>query len=340
MNNTVLKHIIFWVTYLLLWSVRDLVYHDDYLDLLQSNTISTICYAFGVYINLYWLMPRLLLKKKYWLYGVVLIITVLFFAYLTALTLYYYFNVIHQPALKDTFFTSLEGFIFLITEQFMLIAVTSVFYLLDGWYKNEQRLKSLENKNLSTELNVLKSQVNPHFLFNALNSVYVLINSDQNKARETLANISELLSHQLYDGSKERVPLNKELKHIKNYIDLEQVRQGEKVKICWKVEGASQNHSIAPMLLIPFVENAFKHGLKSNSSSNKIDIYVSIINGNITFNCSNAINTESRVSEHGGVGLSNVQRRLDLIYPNTHQLEITKNGKIYNVQLKIKLNGN
>lgn len=317
-----------------------MVFHDDYSDLLQSNAISTVWYAIGVYLNLYWLLPKLLLKKRYWQYGILLTTIILIIAYFTALALYYYFNSIYEPHLKGIFFASLEGYIFLLTELTMLVAITSVFYLLKEWYQKERRLKELENKNLITELSVLKSQVNPHFLFNALNSVYVLIKDDQEKARKTLANISELLSHQLYDGNKEIVSLDKELNHIKNYIALEKVRQGKKVQIHWQLEGDINGKTIAPMLLIPFVENAFKHGLKSGLDPYSVDIQIKMDNNKLYFTCSNQYKKNGQQSSTGGVGLINVKRRLALLYAKIHDLKIDEHEDLFQVKLNLVLNEN
>ncbi len=238
------------------------------------------------------------------------------------------------------FFSSLEGYIFLNTELLMLIAVTSVFYLLREWYQKEQHLKTLENKNLSSELKLLKSQVNPHFLFNALNSVYVLINEDPKKARATLANVSDLLSHQIYDGNKDRVALKKELDHIDNYINLEKMRQADNVIVSWDLRGEVNDEKIAPMLLIPFVENAFKHGLRSGLKKYKLNVLVSIFNGCLEFNCSNEYRYNEIKTNQKGVGLLNVKRRLELIYPGKHTLDLIRNNNLYEVALKINLDEN
>lgn len=338
-KNSVFQHALFWIGYWLFWSVRDLVYHNNYLHLLQSNAITTIWYAFAVYLNIYWLIPKFLLKKKYFSYGSLLTIVTLVMVVLSAISLYIFFTVVREDA-KDIFFISVEGLIFLTTEVLMLIAITTVLYLLKAHGQKERRLKELENKNLKSELNLLKSQVNPHFLFNALNSVYVLIKENQEKARETLARISDMLSHQLYDGSKEKVVLEKEVQHIKNYVELEKIRQGERVKVNLNLKGRSNHKKIVPMLLIPFVENAFKHGLKSGLKHYEIDIEIELESDLLHFHCRNQYRKNGEISGHGGLGLENVKRRLELLYPGKHQLNISDHNGSFDVGLEIDLHEN
>ena len=338
LKNSFFQHSLFWITYWLFWSVRDLVYHDDYLDLLQSNAITTICYAIPVYVNLYWLIPKFLLKKKYVLYGGLLTLVTLVMVGLAGISLYNYLAMVTDS--KDVFFVSVEGQIFLVTEIVMLIAVTTVLYLLRDRNKKERRLKELENKNLKSELNLLKSQVNPHFLFNALNSVYVLIKDNQEKARETLARISDMLSHQLYDGSKDKVALEKEVQHVKNYIELAKVRQGEKVTVKWNCTGEHGHRKIVPMLLIPFVENAFKHGVNSGLNHYEIDIEIMLKKNLMHFHCRNQYRKNGHSPDPGGLGLENVKRRLELLYPGKHRLHISDHNGSFDVGLEIDLHEN
>ena len=339
LKNSVFQHVLFWIAYWLFWSVRDLVYHDNYFHLLRSNGITTVWYALGVYINLYWLIPKFLFQKKYISYGSLLTMVMLVMVGFVAISLYIYFSSFREEP-KNIFFVSVEGFIFLLTEIVMLIAITTVLYLLKERNQKDRRLKELENKNLKSELSLLKSQMNPHFLFNALNSVYVLIKENQEKARETLARISDMLSHQLYDGSKEKVALEKEVQHVKNYVEMEKIRQGERVKVNWNFKGESNHKKIVPMLLIPFVENAFKHSLKSGLDHYEIDIEILLKEDLLHFHCRNQYRKNGQHPDHGGLGLENVKRRLELLYPGRHQLKISHDNDSFDVGLEIDLHEN
>ena len=339
-KNTIFQHATFWIAYWLFWSVRDLVYHNNYLDLLQSNAITTVLYAFAVYLNIYWLIPKFLLRKRYISYGGLLTVVTLVMATLAALSLYIYFVFFLGEPGKDLFFVSLEGLIFLFIEIVMLVAVTTVLYLLRDHNRKERRLKELENKNLKSELNLLKRQLNPHFLFNALNSVYVLIQENQEKARGTLVRISDMLSHQLYDGSKETVALFKEVQHVKNYVALEKVRQGGRVNVNFRFSGESNNKKIVPMLLIPFVENAFKHGFNAGLNCYDVDIDIRINRDLLHFHCRNQYKKNGLYHQQGGLGLENVKRRLELLYPGRYQLDISDHNGSFDVGLEIDLHDN
>ena len=339
-KNTVFQHATFWIAYWLFWSVRDLVYHNNYLDLLQSNAITTVWYALAVYLNIYWLIPKLLLKKKYIFYGGLLTLVTLVTAALAAICLYIYFTFFLDKPGKDLFFVSVEGLIFLVIEIVMLIAVTTVVFLLRDHNQKERSLKELENKNLKSELNLLKRQLNPHFLFNALNSVYVLIQENQEKARGTLVKISDMLSYQLYDGSKETVALFKEVQHVKNYVALEKVRQGKRVSVNLRFSGESNHKKIVPMLLIPFVENAFKHGFNAGLNCYDVEIEIRVNRDRLYFHCRNQHKKNGRYHQQGGVGLENVKRRLELLYPGKYQLDISDGNGYFNVGLEINLHDN
>ena len=219
---------------------------------------------------------------------------------------------------------------------YTIVSVFASIKLLKIWFKNQQQKEELENQNRVSELTLLKSQVSPHFLFNTLNNIDSLIISDQTAASDSVIKLSEILRYMLYEANTDFVGLDKELFYLQSYISLQLLRIKNIDFVKFDIIGDMQTQKIAPMLLIPFVENAFKHGLK-NTPSPGIKIKLEANPEFINFMVVNKINKWENVSrDHTkGIGLMNVKRRLDLIYPKVHQLNITDNMEEFSVALKI-----
>ena len=187
------------------------------------------------------------------------------------------------------------------------------------------------------ELNYLKAQVNPHFLFNSLNSIYSLSREQSLETPDLVMQLSELMRYQLESSKKETVLLKEELEFIENYLLLEEKRLSKRCTVEFLIEGDLSRLKISPMLLIPFVENAIKHGAQSTNEQSTIDISVSIKSSTLHFCVINSKPTMVSASKRKGMGLENVRRRLNLLYPNSHLLEIDDKEKVYHVNLSIDL---
>ena len=214
---------------------------------------------------------------------------------------------------------------------------------------DQKKLKQLENENLQQQLEYLKYQINPHFFMNTLNNIHALVDIDPAKAQETILELSKMMRFVLYEGNKEGVPLNKEFEFIRTYIHLMKLRYTDKVKITVDLPAEAPDKTIPPLMLISFVENAFKHGVSYQHES-FIDIKVAINGGpsaisqeqtansqQLTFTCRNS-KAEKSNEEKGGVGLTNVKKRLNLLYDNNYTLNIQDETDVYNVELTIPLN--
>lgn len=187
------------------------------------------------------------------------------------------------------------------------------------------------------ELNYLKEQVNPHFLFNSLNSIYALSRQQSSETPEVVMQLSELMRYQLESAKKDFVSLKEELEFIENYLLLEEKRLSKRCTIEFLIEGESSNYKIAPMLLIPFVENAIKHGAQATNEQSKIDVIVALKNTRLHVHVVNSKHTTVAKSTRTGMGLENVKRRLNLLYSNAHILEINDMEKEYHVNLTIDI---
>ena len=208
--------------------------------------------------------------------------------------------------------------------------------------KKEAWRKTMERELLNTELKYLKAQINPHFLFNGINSVYHLIDDRPEQAKETLLTFSELLRYQLYECNELFIPLIKELTYLTNYLALEEVRKGDDATIRWEVQNYDEEAKIAPMLLQPFIENAFKHlSHHDNPAQNCLDVSLTVDQQMLSLKVENTTEvtekTGVRTTESKGVGLENVKRRLNLIYPGRHQLLISQPPGRFQVHIMITL---
>jgi len=188
-----------------------------------------------------------------------------------------------------------------------------------------------------TELNFLKSQINPHFLFNSLNSVYFLINKDNPEARQALHQFSEMLRYQLYEANGEKVPIEREVSYLQDYVNLQQLRRDERYWVQFNCAPEVHGFSIEPLLLAPFVENAFKHISSEPGRAHFVEVNLRRSNGVFTLSVVNSKDERPSVKQNGGIGLKNVKRRLELLYPGKHHLNIDEKPDRFSVQLNIEL---
>jgi len=206
----------------------------------------------------------------------------------------------------------------------------------ENWFTNIQLKAELENRNLRNELELLKSQINPHFLFNTLNNIDALIQKSSKDASKSLIMLSDILRYMIYETKTDEVPLNHELEYMRNYIDLQQLRFRNKDYISVSFPENCNNGKIAPILLIPFIENAFKYSYNEGKLP-VIEIALHCNSSSLFFHCMNYYSKENLEHERtGGVGLENVKRRLELLYKGKYELKITDENNIFNVDLNIR----
>lgn len=209
-----------------------------------------------------------------------------------------------------------------------------MYFFAENWYKNNRRNQELQQEKLNTELAFLRSQINPHFLFNTINDIYSLTYQKSEQAPEALLKLSVMLRYMLREGNEDFMPLNREVEYLENIIALQRISAKGMAYINFTQEGYIGDQPIASLLFIAFVENAFKHGVW-NDPQQPVEVYLHADNAGIIFSVSNKKNPGHKDSK-GGIGLNNVQRRLQLMYPNKHQLTINNNADFYTVNLILK----
>jgi hypothetical protein len=277
----------------------------------------------GFYFNAYVLYPRFLLKKRIVMY----ILSVIALSALFAVVPGCMMVMSGQPA-----YVIFAGFVVKVfIGLFVMGTATSYRFILDVMC-NERRQK----ETLATELSFLRSQVSPHFMFNALNSMVSLARKKSDLLEPALLKMSNLMHYMLYDSDEEKVSLHKEVEYIRSYIDLQTMRFGDSVKILFMVQPGNYSHCIEPMLLIPLIENAFKHGVNV-AEDPEIDIRLTATEKEVSLSVSNKTipYTTQLADKTGGIGLTNLGRRLKILYPGKHQLAAQKNGNWFHASLKI-----
>lgn len=220
----------------------------------------------------------------------------------------------------------------------LIYAFAVSFRFMEKWRNDEKHRAELENEKIKTELLFLKQQVNPHFLFNSLNSIYSLALNKSDVVTSSILKLSSILRYMLYDSEDSQVSLHKELEFIQDYIDLQRLRLTEKVLVNYKIIGEAEDYKIEPFIIIPLIENAFKFGT-DNVNQTFIIILINILHERIEIKVTNKIVTKAEGNKNqSGIGINNIKRRLELLYPNKHKFTVDEENDVFSVNLAIKLN--
>jgi sensor histidine kinase YesM len=299
------------------------------------------------YSNSSILIPRILLEGKNYMYILVILVgAVLFYGMIVYFEQFIGYNkAMHVTFNPDKVFEPkkrwIPGDIFQLLLYVISVGLSTSVALVQKWQTDESLRREMDRERINTELSYLKAQINPHFFFNTLNNIYALTNLDVSKAQEALLKLSRMMRYVLYENQKHETLLSKEVSFIEDYIELMKMRLSSKVKLNIQIEEPKENLIIAPMLLLPFLENCFKHGISSQRES-EILIKIEVMGDTLFFETRNHIfpvNPDSPEAHENGIGLTNTQRRLSLLYPNKHRLKLGKDesSQQYWVNLTINL---
>jgi len=288
-----------------------------------------VIWAALFYFNAYFIVPRIIYQRKLWTY-IISLVAIFAILFVVDSTLFYAIMGWRTFVLKNFLSYNLFPILF-------VLAGSTAFRMVSDRIKEDRRKTEKETENLKTELSLLRSQVSPHFMFNIMNNMVALARKKSDLLEPSLIKLSSLLRYMLYE-TDEKVPLQKEIEYLQSYIDLQRQRFGDKIVIKTCMQQVSPNYEIEPMLLIPFVENAFKHGTGMIENA-EIDIDLKAERDILTFSVHNKYNSASEEikDKSSGIGLANVQRRLDLLYGDKHTLLITKREHWFIVSLQIAL---
>lgn len=348
-SNKILIHSIIWCFFISTSLVQFYespfrINNDFYIQWLTGITL--------FYFNYNYLVPSLLLKKKYVYYFSTLIALIVIFMVIRHQFFMPDFremspsNGMNYPKIANIS-KEIEHRIYKKTQPFFFKIIPSIFYLfiiaistiikiLSEFYNDQQNQLIAESQRTSTELNYLRKQTNPHFLFNALNSIYSLAHKKSDLVPDAIVTLSEMMRYMLYETDNKSVLLEKELDYIKNFIDLQKLRLNNIENITINIHGNTKNKFIEPLLLISFIENAFKYGTDYKGAA-YVKIKITIEENILDFWVENKVENIKKDLENSGIGLSNIKNRLTLLYPNAHQLTLTTTETMYNVHLNLKL---
>jgi len=330
-----LHHLFFWMMVLGLWYFLRYEDYSTEAKAFRVTLIKVADLALMVYLTNYLLIPKLLYKRKYFLFGTAFFFLILASSIAKMNILAF---VTSNPALL-TLSGNLKARVYdNIIPHFFLVLSGAAFKLMTDYTNMQQRMVEMAKEKAEAELNFLKSQINPHFLFNSLNAVYFLIDKNNTDARGALHKFSAMLRYQLYEMNGDKVPVEKEIAYLGDYIDLQRLRKDENYAVSFNYSPGVKGFSIEPLLLIPFVENAFKHISHHKNPLNFVKLDLRMEAGVFHFMLENSKEAIAKMNgDHSGIGLNNVRRRLELLYPGKHQLKITNNPDIFIVDLAINI---
>ncbi len=341
-----LRHLLFWSALLvyegLIWGMVD----GEFNRRIVTAFIELPIKMMATYFTIYYLIDRLLMKRKYLWFFNALLLSVVGFAILMRIQGYYLIYPIYLPEATEAPLFYFPKIFIALVNLYSLVAILASFHMTKLWFLHERATRELQeiaqklqNEKLEAELKVLKSQINPHFLFNTLNNLYVLTLKHSDKAPETVYRLSELMNYMLYESNQPKVFLEKEIQYIQNYIALEKLRYNPNVDIGLKVYGETSDIQVAPLLILPFVENGFKHGLNKERDSGWLTVDIQVKANTVTVKVENSKEMDGTKTPRlpSGIGLENVRKRLDLIYPGRYELKIFSEEQTFLAVLKITI---
>ncbi len=340
-------HVVFWLVYLPINAVLSCILRGVPLDKNFQEALVGEAYSLPVKIALtyfifYYVIPLFLDRSKIWqLVGLLLL------AFLVATFLYrleialIYFPINHPDRIVSVF--SFNGMLLTVFDLFITLAAAVTVKMIRVHYKSLEFEQELIREKLQSELNFLRAQTNPHFLFNTLNNLYVLARKKSEKTADAIMMLSKIMRFVLYECRAPRIAVGDEAKVIQDYIELEKLRYSQRLSVTYAEKVDNPLASIAPLLLLPFVENSFKHGAGGTTGNVQIDIQLTLLDRELSFTVKNTVDHDFEpATAHGsngsnGIGLKNVQRQLDLLYPGLYELTTSRENGFFKAGLNIRL---
>lgn len=338
-HRIVFIHLAFWLVYFSFFFYQiTMKWHDvepDYMRALLDATLQVSCISCIAYLNYFVFLPRFLKHKNPIRY---------FLEFIVPYSIVVYILIKGKQYIVDGFKYKL---CFLYTTNFAVNMAFIVLFIVifvamlkfaENWFELEARNKEIENERLTSELRFLKAQINPHFLFNTLNNLYYLAFTNSPNTTEVIAKLSQMMRYMLYDSNHSRVPMSKEIEYMENYISLEKLRLNDDIPITFTVEGDIHQATIVPLILITFLENAFKHGVSNNAPQAFVHIALVLKDNSCCYRVENSkLPKNTNNEEKSGIGLQNVKRRLELSYPDKYEMKVEDLEDVYRIEVLIQL---
>jgi sensor histidine kinase YesM len=348
------RHVAFWAFWTLfqgfLYAFIPIPAPFGYLKRIPSTMLDSVMFLvphmFFSYGLMYFVIPVYVVKNKYLGSALWILILIMATASISALTSMYLLNPVKEFILPKKFLfpigKTLQGSFYIsllagLRGGLTIGGLAAAIKLMKHWYIEGQKNLQLQKENVESQLQILKAQVHPHFLFNTLNNIYSYTQTTSQTASRLVMGLSDMLRYMLYECNQPVVPLSKELKMIEEYISLEKIRYGNKLEMHINLPVHTQHLFISPLLLLPFIENCFKHGTSNILEQPWINLDISIRENIITVKLLNSKSSTERQCHKPGIGIENARRRLELLYPGRHELIIKNEEEIFIVNLKLEL---
>jgi len=335
----VLLHLSFWCVYLSFFLYQISSRRQDW-DISWGRvwTIAAIQFTFTIlitYLNYFFFLPRFLKNKQLGRYLLEFSVP---FALIITLRIQVERWIIDGYTRTERYLYSPRFVVQVVIITLFIVIFVGMLRFARDWFALESKKKEMENEKLTAELRFLKAQINPHFLFNTLNNLYYLAFTQSPNTTEVIAKLSQMMRYMIYDSNHPRVLLSKEIEYMENYISLEKLRLNDQIPIRFEVHGDPGQVLIAPLILITFLENAFKHGVSNNFAKAWVDVQLTINGRECIYTVENSKLPQQALKEgKSGIGLQNVRRRLDLSYPDTYTLKISDQPDQYRIELKLNI---
>lgn len=335
-NKLVRTNLIFWTCWFLYEWLANAAYDSKYESHLVQTTLLLPLLIGATLFTIFVLIRQFYVKGKKTEFWIGLVTSMLFFGIARRAINYF---IIYPPEWRVSQpFLFPPKILFEIVATYLIVGLNAMFYFMQAWYEQQRISQTLKKDKAEAQLELLKSQVQPHFIFNTLNNIYSLSTQHSPKTPDLIYRLSSLLSYSLYDSRRAKIPLEQELEYIRNYIELEKIRYGDRLDISVNVLNDIGRVSIAPFLLLPIVENCFKHGASNEIDECWIRLDVLYKDDWLIIKAENSKPCNARSNGvHNGIGLENVRQRLAILYPDSYELRCMEDDQSYLAVLKIKM---
>jgi LytS/YehU family sensor histidine kinase len=331
-----LDHIAFWCCTVVFYGIlkQDLLQRSGVVIFVLDLFTHSLLLAMVCYINIYLLFAKFFRKDRFIVYALSALLLLFLYAMIQNALDTWIFQLSASSQISRSFY---HNTYYNFSVGLFYVAFSLSLILSKRWYSQQLLLQQVQTEKLKAELQYLKAQLDPHFLFNSINTIYFQIDPSNTEARESLEKFSAMLRYQLYECNEEDIPIEQELHYLRSYVDLQRLRKNKKHAIVFNTDTQVENFRIAPLLLLPFVENAFKHLSNYPDRLNRVELDLRRNNGSFIFNICNTVSPSGDKTHASGIGLNNARRRLELLYENRYRLNIKSNSNQYSVELELQL---
>jgi two-component system, LytTR family, sensor kinase len=339
-KSNVRLSVLFWLLYFLYEWISQASINNEYHRYLINALVIVPIAGLSTWYTTQVLIKQYLLKKRTTAFRIGFIVSVIAFTLMRRAFNYYYTYPTYYPLGRSMPFLFPPKLIIEAVSNYLIVALYTMFYFLRAWYEQQRLAQELLRDKAVAQLELLKSQVQPHFIFNTLNNIYSLSLKNNPRTSDLIYRLSSLLSYMLYDSRHEFIPVSKEMEYIHNYIELEKIRYGERLDVSVNCFDSVDQFTIPPLLILPLVENSFKHGVSNDVGNSWIRIDVSVKDDWLTVKIENSRTAEvlNGHAVYKGIGMENVKKRLEIIYPDRHEFKCMSEGQSFLTILKIKKN--